>query len=50
MGFKLMTKDELRSCHVQVGCQIDGCKNSDKGEQHMKYLKGKISLVLFCLF
>jgi hypothetical protein len=46
MGFKLMTKNELGSCHVQIGCQKDGCKNSDKGEQHVKYLKRKIYLVL----
>jgi hypothetical protein len=46
MGFKLMAKDELVSCQVQAKCQKDGCKNSEKGEQHMKYLKRKIYLVL----
>jgi hypothetical protein len=46
MGFKLMTKDELKSCHVQIGCQKDGFKNNDKRDQHMKYLKRKIYLVL----
>jgi hypothetical protein len=42
-----MAKDEPKSCQAQVGCQKDGCKNSDRGEQHVKYLKRKIYLVLF---
>jgi len=47
MGCKLMAKDEPKSCQVWARCQKDGCKNSDRGEQHMKYFKRKISLVLF---